>query len=43
MRCKPEKEHKVEELIQIALASKEEPVEELNRKILSSQTSPSIY
>ena len=35
MRCKPEKEHKVEELIQIALASKEEPVEELNRKILS--------
>lgn len=35
MRCKPEKEHKVEELIQIALTSKEEPAEELNRKILS--------
>lgn len=35
MRGKPEKEYKVDELIQIALTAKEEPVEELNRKILN--------
>ncbi len=35
MRGKPEKDHKVDELIHIALTAKEEPGEELNRRILN--------